>query len=253
MTDIQATANQIDEFDYDFLQTEAVLPVQFHGARRAATVEPERRLMLAMLVDAVRCFQSRSEPRLPAKRREYAEAQSWIFSDDDSGFFSFGAVCDALEIDPEAARKGLLRWEQTKHATGSKNKQQLDSKRSPRSHSRRAQLLSRLVAPAVALAMLITVAGCSGSPLTTREKGTGIGALAGAATGAIIGAGVGAPGAGAAIGGGLGAGGGFLVGNELQNEELRTRHTEAQIGSQQREIELQRRQIEQLKQQQELE
>jgi phage tail tape-measure protein len=162
-------------------------------------------------------------------------------------------VCDALEIDPKVVRKGLLRWEQTKHATGSKERPQLNSKPSPRSHSRRAQLLSRLVAPAVALAMLITVAGCSGSPLTTREKGTGIGALAGAATGAIIGAAVGAPGAGAAIGGGLGAGGGFLVGNELQNQELRTRHTEAQIGSQQREIEHQRRQIEQLKQQQELE
>jgi hypothetical protein len=208
--------------------------------------------MLAMLVDAVRCFQSSSELHLPAKRREYAEAQSWIFSDDDSGFFSFGAVCDALEIDPKAFRKGLLRWEQTKHATGSKNKQQQDPKRSLRSRSRGA-LLSRLLAPAVALAMLITVAGCSGSPLTTREKGTGIGALAGAATGAIIGTAVGAPGAGAAIGGGLGAGGGFLVGNELQNQELRTRHTEAQIGSQQREIEHQRRQIEQLKQQQELE
>jgi len=160
-----------------------------------------------VLVDAVHCFQSSSEPRLPAKRREYAEAQSWIFSDDDSGFFSFGAVCDALEIDPKAVREGLLRWEQTKHATGSKNSQ----------------------------------------------KGTGIGALAGAATGAIIGAAVGAPGAGAAIGGGLGAGGGFLVGNELQNQELRTQHTEAQIGSQQREIEHQRHQIEQLKQQHELE
>jgi uncharacterized protein YcfJ len=67
-----------------------------------------------------------------------------------------------------------------------------------------------------------------------REEGTGIGALAGAATGALIGAAVSAPGAGAAIGGGLGAGGGFLVGNDLQNQEFRTHHTEAQIRSQQR-------------------
>src|SRR5262249_29606035 len=104
-----------------FLQTETLLPVQFHGARGRAAIEPERRLMLAVLVDAVRCFQSSSEPRLPAKRQEYAEAQSWIFSDDDSGFFSFGAVCDALDIHSKAVRKGLLRWEQTKHATGSNN------------------------------------------------------------------------------------------------------------------------------------
>jgi hypothetical protein len=255
MTDLQPILDEIDEFDNEFfLQTETLLPVQFHGARRRAAIEPERRLMLAHVS---RCcpllsVEFGAEPRLPAKRREYAEAQSWIFSDDDSGVLSFGAVCDALEIDPKAFRKGLLRWEPTKHATGSKNKQQLDPKGSPPIRSRGA-LLSRLLAPAVALAMLITVAGCSGSPLSTREKGTGIGALAGAATGAIIGAAVGAPGAGAAIGGGLGAGGGFLVGNELQNQEVRNQHTTAQIESQQREIEQQRRQIQQLKQQQELE
>jgi hypothetical protein len=75
MTDLQPILDEIDEFDNEFfLQTETLLPVQFHGARRRAAIEPERRLMLAMLVDAVRCFQSSSEPRLLAKRREYAEA-----------------------------------------------------------------------------------------------------------------------------------------------------------------------------------
>ncbi|MGB6563819.1 MAG: hypothetical protein WBE69_14560, partial [Candidatus Binataceae bacterium] len=53
------------------------------------------------------------------------------------------------------------------------------------------------LAVVAALAMI----GCSGQPLSTREKGTGIGALIGAGTGAIIGAAVGSPGAGAAIGG----------------------------------------------------
>ena len=256
MTDLQPILDEIDEFDNEFfLQTETLLPVQFHGARRRAAIEPERRLMLAMLVDAVRCFQSSSEPRLPAKRREYAEAQSWIFSDDDSGFFSFGAICNALEIDRKSVRQRFLHWQERKDGARSNEVQALHLKPSPRrrKHSRRTHLLTRLVTPAVALAMLITVAGCSGSPLSTREKGTGIGALAGAATGAIIGAAVGAPGAGAAIGGGLGAGGGFLVGNELQNQEVRNQHTTAQIKSQQREIEQQRHQIEQLKQQQELE
>jgi outer membrane lipoprotein SlyB len=111
----------------------------------------------------------------------------------------------------------------------------------------------KLVAGAVAVVMLFAIAGCSGQPLSTREKGTGIGTLAGAATGAIIGAAVGAPGAGAAIGGALGAGGGFLVGNALQNQQVRTQQTESQIGAQQREIEQQRREIESLKQQQEVE
>ena len=59
----------------------------------------------------------------------------------------------------------------------------------------------KVAACIIAVAMLVAVAGCSGEPLSTREKGTGIGALVGAGTGAIIGAAVGAPGAGAAIGG----------------------------------------------------
>jgi outer membrane lipoprotein SlyB len=112
---------------------------------------------------------------------------------------------------------------------------------------------SSLVTVAVAIVMLFAVAGCSGQPLSTREKGTGIGALAGGATGAIIGAAVGAPGAGAAIGTAIGAGGGYLVGNALQNQQIRTQQTQSQLDSQQREIEQQRREIERLNQQQETE
>ncbi len=62
----------------------------------------------------------------------------------------------------------------------------------------------------LALAALIFLAGCSGQPLTTREKGTAVGGVLGAGTGAIIGAAIGAPGAGAAIGGALGLAGGAL-------------------------------------------
>jgi phage tail tape-measure protein len=109
---------------------------------------------------------------------------------------------------------------------------------------------TKTIACGLAVVMSLTVVGCSGQPLSTREKGTGIGALAGAGTGAIIGAAVGAPGAGAAIGGALGAGGGFLVGNELQNQQAKQHQTQTEINSQQREIEQQRRQIEQFKQQQ---
>ena len=112
---------------------------------------------------------------------------------------------------------------------------------------------SKLITAVAALVMLLAITGCSGQPLSTREKGTGIGALAGSATGAIIGAAVGSPGAGAAIGGALGAGGGFLLGNALQNQQIQTQQTQSQIQSQQLQIERQRRQIESLKQQQETE
>ena len=79
----------------------------------------------------------------------------------------------------------------------------------------------RYIAGALAIAVTLSVAGCSGEPLSTREKGTLIGGAAGAGGGALIGSAVGAPGAGAAIGGVAGAGAGYLVGNHEQNEENR--------------------------------
>jgi outer membrane protein with glycine zipper len=103
-----------------------------------------------------------------------------------------------------------------------------------------------MAAVAIALVGAFALAGCSGQPLSTREKGTIGGGVIGAGTGAIIGAAVGAPGAGAAIGGALGAGTGYVVGNALQNQEITSQQQQGQINYQQREIQSQRRQIQQL-------
>jgi phage tail tape-measure protein len=107
---------------------------------------------------------------------------------------------------------------------------------------------SKFGAAGLALGAILLFAGCSGQPLSTREKGTGVGALLGAGTGAIVGAAVGHPGAGAAIGGGLGAGTGFLVGNEMQNNENENARTRRALRSQQRELSAQRAEIHHLQQ-----
>ena len=104
---------------------------------------------------------------------------------------------------------------------------------------------------ALALVALIAVAGCSGQPLSTREKGTLGGAGIGAVGGAVVGAVVGAPAAGAAIGGALGGVTGYAVGNHMQNTETANQQTQQRIASQQREIEHQHREIQQLKNEQE--
>jgi phage tail tape-measure protein len=102
-----------------------------------------------------------------------------------------------------------------------------------------------------AVTILSGAAGCSGGSLTTREKGAGIGALGGAAAGGIIGAAVGAPGVGAAVGGVLGLGAGALVGDQLQGQDNTRAEQERQIQSNQAELERQRRELEQLKKQNE--
>jgi phage tail tape-measure protein len=105
-------------------------------------------------------------------------------------------------------------------------------------------------APGVVLTGLLLV-GCAGGPLTTREKGAGIGALGGAAAGGLIGAAVGHPAAGAAIGGGLGLGAGALIGDQLQGQENENYRQDQQIRTNQQEIERQQYEINRLKRQSE--
>jgi uncharacterized protein YcfJ len=79
--------------------------------------------------------------------------------------------------------------------------------------------LKRLIALLLSLLMMVLIIGCSGEPLTTREKGTLLGGAAGAGAGALIGSAAGHPGAGAAIGGVGGAVAGYAIGNHMQNEQ----------------------------------
>jgi outer membrane lipoprotein SlyB len=83
---------------------------------------------------------------------------------------------------------------------------------------------------------------------TETQKGTGVGVLLGAGTGAIIGAAVHHPVAGTFIGAGVGGVGGYAVGHELEQQQNMNYENRRAIVSQQRQIELQRREIQQLQQ-----
>jgi hypothetical protein len=116
----RGTGSIVETSDAFLFGCEAVLPVQFYGARSGEpSAEPLRRLMVAVLVDAVRCFQTKSEARNRAALGEFAEVRSWFFSREQSGVFAFKSICDLLEIDPDRLRKWLLRW-QERRASGEK-------------------------------------------------------------------------------------------------------------------------------------
>jgi outer membrane protein OmpA-like peptidoglycan-associated protein len=96
------------------------------------------------------------------------------------------------------------------------------------------------------LITLISGAGCS-EPLSTREKGAGIGALGGAAVGGLIGSAVHHPAAGAAIGGALGLGSGALIGDQLQGQERKQAEQQKSIDQQRADIAKNQALIEELK------
>ena len=111
---IDPTGPTGDELSF---RADAVLPAQFYPARRgAASVEPIRRLMAGILIDAVRCFQRNFEARGSDRRQEFREAQFWIFDDKGDGPFSFQCVCDSLEIDPRGLREWILRWQKDRRS-----------------------------------------------------------------------------------------------------------------------------------------
>jgi len=91
-------------FEPDILN-EAACP---RNARRATT--PERRLLVAILADAIDCYQKNLDARTTRGRRICREAETWILSDDHSWVFSFRNICDALGVDAEAMRARARTW-----------------------------------------------------------------------------------------------------------------------------------------------
>ena len=79
--------------------------------------------------------------------------------------------------------------------------------------------MRHLVLTALLAGLIVTTFGCSGGPMTTREKGAIGGTVGGAALGGIIGAAAGNAGVGAAVGAGTGLLGGALIGDYMQGQQ----------------------------------
>jgi hypothetical protein len=95
----------------------AVLPAQLTPAFRCdASQQPEKRLMLAVLEEAVAAYQKLTCATTPYGRREFLAAQSWIESDEMRWPFSFANICEALGLDSAAVRRGLRAWRDRQRA-----------------------------------------------------------------------------------------------------------------------------------------
>jgi hypothetical protein len=77
---------------------------------RRSWQDGERRLMAAVLQDAVETFHKHAFARSEVGRELFAEVKRWITDIDDHSLFAFTTVCEALDIDPSCLRGGLLRW-----------------------------------------------------------------------------------------------------------------------------------------------
>lgn len=78
--------------------------------RRKLHWDPEKKLMLAVLEDAIACFQQYVCARDRKGKVLFKEAEHW-FQDTNSDWpFSFANVCETLGFDPDYLRQGLAQW-----------------------------------------------------------------------------------------------------------------------------------------------
>lgn len=79
---------------------------------RVRPLQPERRLMLAVLEDAIICFQRYLNAKGGKEKKLHQDATAWIFDQNDMRAFSFESICAVCGLDPDYVRRGLLNWSQ---------------------------------------------------------------------------------------------------------------------------------------------
>lgn len=113
MSQYSEEVNTMDEKLASLFQPDTLLSTQyFDNLRRNTLLEPEKRLMLALLEDAIHSFQDNLSPQTARKKKLFDETEDWIVELGGDWIFSFDHVCEALGFSPEYVRQGLLRWKE---------------------------------------------------------------------------------------------------------------------------------------------
>lgn len=89
------------------IEPDIILPSQFLP-RTVGT--PEKRLLLAVLEEAVGTYQRYVMATDRRGRAILADVEAWFASEDTLWLYSFVGICDALGLDATYVRAGLAPW-----------------------------------------------------------------------------------------------------------------------------------------------
>jgi len=101
------------------------------AALPARALQPEHRLRVAVLEEALRVLMDADAFDRHAVRGRAAEARDWVLCDDTTWPFSFRSVCDALDIDADGLRRRLTPW-LSPHRSTARRDGQLSAEPPPR-------------------------------------------------------------------------------------------------------------------------
>ena len=117
----------VEERVTSLFQPDTLLPAQFlENYRRKSYMEPETRLMLAVLEDAVACYQKYVLAHDERGVELFHDAEAWVMQEDPAWLFSFDNICESLGINPAYMREGLVRWKREalgRRKAGKENRQ----------------------------------------------------------------------------------------------------------------------------------
>jgi hypothetical protein len=105
------------------VEPDVLAPHEYFTAwRQTRFSEPERHLILAVLIDAIQTYQKFAFSRSHRGQAWFREVETWFLSTDSEDVFSFRNICDVLGLDAALFRRGLEKWRLTSKQTGSPKK-----------------------------------------------------------------------------------------------------------------------------------
>jgi hypothetical protein len=116
MIETQGERDDSRRRDGPTIQAETILPVQFHASGFTAHLQPEKRLMLAVLEDAVTAYQRYAISTEQDERADFVEVLRWFNAADQRWPFSFRNICEALGLEADRLRRGLAAWRELRRA-----------------------------------------------------------------------------------------------------------------------------------------
>jgi GNAT superfamily N-acetyltransferase len=105
------TGLSMEERVTSLFQPDTLLPDQYLDTfRRKLYLEPEKKLMLAILEDAIACYQKYIFARDGKGKALFHEAEEWVEERGSGNVFTFDSACESLGLNPEYLRRGVADW-----------------------------------------------------------------------------------------------------------------------------------------------
>ena len=106
-------ARMVEDHSASLFGPDTLVPAQyFDRVGGDAAFQPEKRLMLAVLEEAIATYQRHVMGTTRRSARLVEEVEEWVAGVGGEWPFSFDNICAALDLEPEYLRTGMQRWKE---------------------------------------------------------------------------------------------------------------------------------------------